>query len=138
MKIKLILEYNFNYAEYIVTDGKHDLICMCLSVPLSDNKEPKTGMQIKNLYAFSYENTIRLNISNNKKCYIKKDKNDYFKYKVCGSVEDSKKATIKVFEFVISLEYYYPEGFNSSLKNGEYVEFYIDRVDCTLLDNTSG
>lgn len=138
MKIKLILEYNFNYAEYIVTDGNHDLICMCLSVPLSNNNEPSIGMQIKSLYAFSYENTIILNISNEKEYYINKDKNDHFKYKVRGSVEDSKKATIKVFEFVISLEYYYPEGFDSSLKNGEYVEFYIDRVDCTLLDNTSG
>lgn len=72
MKIKQILEYDYNYAEYIITDGKYDIVCMCLSVPFRNNKVPKIGMKIENLYAFSYNDTINLKISNSNKCYIKK------------------------------------------------------------------
>ena len=35
MYIKEVLKYDWNYAEYIVTDGKYDLKCMCESVPFS-------------------------------------------------------------------------------------------------------
>ena len=52
MKIKRILEYDYNYAEYIVTDGKYDIVCMCLSVPLENDNEPKIWMKVENLYAF--------------------------------------------------------------------------------------
>lgn len=41
MEIKHILEYDYNYAEYIVADGKHDIVCMCLSFPLESNKSLK-------------------------------------------------------------------------------------------------
>ena len=49
MEIKQILEYDYNYAEYIVTDGKYDIVCMCLSVPLENNNEPKIGMKVDSL-----------------------------------------------------------------------------------------
>ena len=65
MKIKRILEYDYNYAEYIVTDGKYDIVCMCLSVPLENDNEPKIGMKVESLYAFSYNDIIKLKISNN-------------------------------------------------------------------------
>ena len=29
MEIKHILEYDYNYAGYIVADGKHNIVCMC-------------------------------------------------------------------------------------------------------------
>ena len=47
-EIKHILEYDYNYAEYIVTDGKYDIVCMCLSVPL-ENNNPKIGMKVDSL-----------------------------------------------------------------------------------------
>ena len=50
MKIKQILEYDYNYAEYIITDGKYYIVCMCLSVPLRNNKVPKIDMKIEKLY----------------------------------------------------------------------------------------
>lgn len=34
---KKIIEYVYNYAEYIVTDGKYDINCICDSVPLPND-----------------------------------------------------------------------------------------------------
>ena len=48
-EIKHILEYDYNYAEYIVTDGKYDIVCMCFSVPLENNNDPKIGMKVDSL-----------------------------------------------------------------------------------------
>lgn len=135
MEIKHILEYDYNYAEYIVTDGKYDMICMCLSVPLENNNEPKIGMKVESLYPFSYKDTIRLSISNSGKCYIQKDLKNHFKYKLSGIVVDSINAIIKVFDFVIDLKDDYPTGFDTTIKKGDYVEFEVDRVDCTLVKN---
>ncbi len=135
MEIKYILEYDYNYAEYKVTDGKYDIICMCLSVPLENNNEPKIGMKVECLYAFSYKDTIKLNVSKSGKCYIKKDLKNYFKYKLCGVVVDSINAIIKVFDFVIDLKEDYPTGFDTTIKKGDYVEFEVDRIDCILVNN---
>ena len=104
MEIKRILEYDYNYAEYIVTDGQFDIVCMCMSVPLENNIEPKIGMKVERLYAFSYDETIKLKISNFKRCFIQKD-----------------------------LKNIYPNGFDTTIKNGDYVEFEVDRIDCTLI-----
>ena len=134
MKIKHILEYDYNYAEYIVTDGKYCLVCMCLSVPLKNNIEPKIGMEVESLYAFSYD-TIRLNVLNSAECYIQKDPQNHFKYKLCGIVTDSINAIIRVFDFSIDLQFDYPNGFDNAIKNGDYVEFEVDRIDCSLMEN---
>ena len=108
---------------------------MCLSVPLENNKEPKIGMKVENLYAFSYNATIILKVLNSNKCYIQKDSKKYFKYNLCGIVVDSKKSIIKVFDFFIDLSNDYPNGFDTIIKDGDYVEFEVDRIDCTLMKN---
>lgn len=131
MEIAKINEYSYSYAEYLVSDGNRELRCVCNSVPLPNNQEPKIGMSVKMLYAFSYIDKIDLIISKDKKYYIQKDKNDYFKYKVCGTIENYSKSLIRVFDFIISLEYYYPDGFNFILNEG-FVEFQLDRLDCDL------
>ncbi len=133
MEIKCILEYDYNYAEYIVTDGQFDIVCMCMSVPLENNIEPKIGMKVERLYAFSYDDTIKLKISNFKRCYIQKDLKSYFKYNLCGIIIDALNAIIKVFDFIIDLKNIYPNGFDTTIKNGDYVEFEVDRIDCTLI-----
>lgn len=135
MEIKQILEYDYNYAEYIVTDGKYDIVCMCLSVPLENNNEPKIGMKVDSLYAFSYNDSIILKVSNTNKCNIQKDTKNYFKYNLCEIVVDSKKSIIKVFDFVIDLSNDYPNGFDTLIKDGDYVEFDVDRIDCILAKN---
>lgn len=131
MKISKINEYSYSYAEYLVSDGYREVRCICNSVPLPNNQEPEVGMSVKMLYAFSYADTIDLIISKDKNYYIQKDKAHYFKYKVCGTIENHQKALIRVFDFIISLEYFYPDGFNFLMNDG-YVEFEIDRFDCDL------
>ena len=133
MEIKRILEYDYNYAEYIVTDGQFDIVCMCMSVPLENNIEPKIGMKVESLYAFSYDDTIKLKISKFKRCYIQKDLKSYFKYNLCVIIIDTLNAIIKVFDFIIDLKNIYPNGFDTTIKNGDYVEFEVDRIDCTLI-----
>lgn len=130
MKISKILEFNYNYAEYLVSDGSHEIRCRGI---LLVHQEPKVGMSVKTLYACSYAETIDLIISKNRNYYIQKDKKDSFKYKVCGTIKDYQKALIKVFDFIISLEYYYPDGFNFFLQDG-YVEFEVDVFDCDSSD----
>ncbi len=132
MEIKHILEYDYNYAEYMVTDGKYDVICMCMSVPLENNTEPKTGMKVGKIYTFSINNPIVLKISDSNQCYIQKDPRDHFEYKLCGIVVDSIKAIIRVFDFVIDLINDYPNGFDAMIKNGDYIEFCVDRLDCEI------
>ena len=137
MKISKILEFNYKYVEYdfndavyLVSDGSHEVRCRDT---LLAYQVPKVGMSVKALYACSYADTIDLIISKNRNYYIQKDKKTYFKYKVCGTIEDHKKALIKVFDFIISLEYYYPDGFNFFLQDG-YVEFEVDVFDCDSSD----
>ena len=54
MKIGKINEYSYSYAEYQISDGNMELRCVCNSVPLPFGQEPKVGMPVKMLYAFSY------------------------------------------------------------------------------------
>ncbi len=131
MKISKINEYSYSYAEYLVSDGNWELRCICNSVPLPNDQEPKIGMPVKMLYAFSYADSIDLIISKDRNYYIQKDEIDYFKYKVCGTIENHQKALVRVFDFIISLEYYYPNGFDFLMNDG-YIEFQIDRFDCDL------
>ena len=108
---------------------------MCLSVPLENNNEPKIGMKVDSLYTFSYNGNIILKISNANKYNIQKDPKNHFKYNLCGIVVDSKKSIIKVFDFIIDLSNDYPNGFDTLIKDGDYVEFEVDRIDCTLVKN---
>ena len=44
MHIKKVLEYDYNYAQYIVTDGRNDVKCVCMSVPLPNGKKPENSV----------------------------------------------------------------------------------------------
>ncbi|CCZ85514.1 unknown [Firmicutes bacterium CAG:631] len=53
-------------------------------------------------------------------------------YELKGRILDSNKAIVQVFNFEIDLEYDYPDGFGEEFKNGEHVEFSVDRLDCII------
>lgn len=133
MKIKEILEYDWNYAEYLVTDGKYDIICMCISVPLPNDIIPKTGMLISNLYAFTLEDFKIEKIINSldKKYMIKKGKS-YFEYSFYGKIIDLKKALVQVFGFIISLEYKFANGLPPIYSVGDFIKIEVDRLDCCI------
>ena len=50
MHIKKVLEYDYNYAQYIVTDGRNDVKCVCMSVPLPNGKKPESGLEITKIF----------------------------------------------------------------------------------------
>lgn len=131
--IKEVLTYNWNYAEYIVTDGKNEIICMCESVPLSLGKVPKAGMEVLQLYAFTYGALKLTKVSVDKDgCGFIKKGNDYFDYFLQGKIIDKTKALIRIGNFIISLEKDFYNGLPEIFNCGDSVEFYVDRIDCTL------
>ena len=134
MHIKRVLEYDYNYAQYIVTDGRYDVKCVCMSVPLPNRREPERGLKITKVYAFSVEGVIVKKIieKKNKRDEIIKHLFDSLGYKLKGRILDSKKAIVQVFNFEIDLEYDYPDGMGEDFKNGDYVEFSVDRLDCII------
>ena len=131
MKISKINEYSYSYAEYQVSDGDTEIRCVCNSVPLPNGLEPQIGMPIKMLYAFCLEDIlIRKDQSANGHKITKLGKYG-FQYEIVGTILHKKKSLIKVFDFIISLEYFYPNGI-SDFEEGDIVSIIIDRIDCEL------
>ena len=134
MHIKKVLEYAYNYAQYLVTDGNVELKCVCMSVPLPDGREPTSGLKIEKIYAFSVDGVIIkkvIKVKDMKESIVKSSFNP-LAYKFKGRVLDSSKAIIQIFGFKIELEHDYPNGLGDNLKNGDYVEFSVDRLDCVI------
>ncbi len=139
MKIKKIIEYDWNYGEYIISDGNYDLICMCISVPLPNNLVPQIGMTISKIYAFSFGDfkIVKLLKQGNKEFFIKKEK-EYFSYCLQGKIIDKKRALVQVYDFIISLEYQFSNGFSADYSEGDFINFKADRLDCCVdLDSIS-
>ena len=134
MHIKKVLEYDYNYAQYIVTDGRNDVKCVCMSVPLPNEKKPESGLKITKIYAFSVEGVILKKVieEKNMRDEIIKPFFDSLGYKLKGRILDSNKSIVQVFNFEIDLEYDYPDGLGEEFKNGEYVELSVDRLDCII------
>ena len=134
MHIKKVLEYDYNYAQYLVTDGRNDVKCVCMSVPLPNGRKPESGLEITKIYAFSVEGVVINKIieEKNMRDEIIKPLFDSQGYKLKGRILDSDKSIVQVFNFEIDLEYDYPDGLGEEFKNGEYVELSVDRLDCII------
>ena len=134
MFIKKILEYSYNYAEYLVSDGKNNLICVCSSVPFPNEKEPKIGMPINSIIAFNYNdiNIFKLSKEKDKKFLIKKLFKKPLSYKIRGKVLNCENFIIEVYGFKISLENELTNGLDKNIKTGDFIEFIVDRLDCTV------
>lgn len=134
MHIKKVLEYDYNYAQYIVTDGKNDVKCVCMSVPLPNGRKPESGLEITKIYAFRVEGVIVKKIieEKNKRDEIVKPLFDSLGYRLKGRILNSNKAIVQVFNFEIDLDYDYPDGMGEDFKNGDYVELSVDRLDCII------
>lgn len=135
MYIKKILEYNYNYANYMVSDGDKELKCLCLSVPLPNNKEPEVGMEVLKIYAFTINKLEITKVleEKNKKFYVSKTPLIGFDYKIKARIIDCKKAIVEVFNFTISLEFEYENGFSEDFNDGDFIEFKVDRLDCEII-----
>lgn len=131
MKIKEILEFDYNYAKYIVTDGNYDIVCICLSVPLPNNEVPLRGMEVEMIYPFTFD-PIDIKINRNKKEFLIQKKKSNLEYFLRGIILNKEKAIVKIENFVICLEKDFEEGFNDRYQIGEFIEFKVDRLDCEL------
>ena len=134
MYVKKIIEYVYNYAEYIVSDGNNELKCVCMSVPLPDGRAPKNGMKITKIFAFSTNNVSIKKITDKKKMKdsIVKLVFSSLGYRLRGRVCDVDNSTIEIFGFKISLQDDFPDGLGKKIKNGDFVQFSVDRLDCML------
>ena len=131
MKISKINEYSYSYAEYQVSDGDKEIRCVCNSVPLPNGLEPQIGMPIKMLYAFCLED-ILIKEEKSANCHkITKIGKYGFQYEIDGTILNKMNSLIKVFDFTISLEYFYPNGI-SDFEEGDIVSIIIDRIECEL------
>lgn len=131
MKISKINEYSYSYAEYQVSDGDKEIRCVCNSVPLPNGLEPQIGMSIKMLYAFCLED-ILIKEEKSANCHkITKIGKYGFQYEIVGTILNKMNSLIKVFDFIISLEYFYPNGI-SDFEEGDIVSIIIDRIECEL------
>ena len=135
MYIKKILEYNYNYANYMVSDGNKEVKCLCLSVPLPNDREPQVGMEVLKIYAFTVNKLEIMKVlkEKDKNFYISKTPLIGFDYKIKARIVDCKKAVVEVFNFTISLEFEYENGFSEDFKNGDFIEFEVDRLDCKII-----
>lgn len=136
MHIKKVLEYDYNYAKYIVSDGNNELKCVCMSVPLSDGIEPRIGLEITKICAFCVNELIinKITKEKDKKDSISKHLFNPLGYKLKGRVLNSNQSIIEVFNYKIDLGYDYPDGLGKDFKDGDYVEFSVDRLDCIIKD----
>ena len=131
VKIIKIYEYSYSYAEYQVSDGNREIRCICNSVPLPDDLEPQVGMPVKLLYAFCYNNLFIKKVSSTSCHKIKKRAEYFFGYEIIGTVLNKKASLIKAFDFIISLEYFYPDGI-TDFEEGDVVLIVADRMECEL------
>ena len=135
MKIKDILRYDFHYAEFVVTDGKHDLVLMCHNVPHYGELIPAIGTGIKSLSVLNYQKEFELKKIEDKdkqKYAILKGKT-FYEYILRGKVIDPILALVMIEGFLVSLKNHFELGLPKSFKINDFVEFTADRLDASII-----
>lgn len=135
MLIKKIQDYDGYTANLVVTDGKYDLLCFCLGFHDNATKpfEPKEGMEITGIETFVMDGIKIQRIENNEeKAYLIKKGKLPLEYTLRAKVLDNKKAKIGIGELIINLENYFEDGLPENCQNGNFIEFTVDRLDCTI------
>ncbi len=121
MFVKEIRDYDrfSDEADIIISDGKYDLLCYCFPTEI-----PKKGQTIKTVTALFAKNMMR--VKNNE--FIIKKMTNYYAYQLQGEVIDSLTPKICIGDIIIYLDSSLPKD----IKEGEYIELSVDRLDCTL------
>ena len=123
MFVKEIRDYDkfSNEADIIISDGRHNLLCYCFPTEM-----PKIGEKIKAVTSLFAKNIMR--VKNNE--FIIEKMTDYYAYHLHGEVIDCKTPKICIGDIIIYLDTSLPKD----IKEGEYIELSVDRLDCTFLD----
>ena len=139
MKIKKIQDLTEYEGEFIITDGRFDIEGTCVSLPLSNNRAPYIGESVTSLHAFFLTDEpiiIKLKDIRKQKTRLKKKCIIGMSYYVQGCVIDEKKYLVKVYDFIINLEYLFGSEYENktfNYKKGEWLSFLVDRFDITIL-----
>lgn len=138
MKIKKIKDLSKYEGEFIVTDGKKEVMGSCISLPLPENRIPEIGTTVACLQGFFLEDNPIINkiYNQNEQEYFLKKKGFFgMSYHIRGCVIDSENYLVKVFGFTISLEYIFGAEYGNrsfGFNNGDWISFDVDRFDITL------
>lgn len=123
MKINKILSFDGYDYDVIITDGQQELICSCFP----KHCEPKIGMKIQHLAATLTEDLMRID---EEEYLIEKiyGEGEHYSYNLQGKVLDTSKSLIGIHELTIELDAPLPKD----IKEGEFIEFKVDRLDCFI------
>jgi len=128
MFIKEIVVYDYNYAEYIVTDGEYELLCVCVFSPLS--QKPQKGTMVNEIVALMVDggNGVK---RTELKTYLaeRQNKKRLLEHTLRGKVIDKEKALIAIGELVVQLD---PFDLSEDTMVNDFVEFKVDRLDCEI------
>lgn len=110
---------NSNEADIIVSDGMFDLLCYCYpSMPYSK------GTVIESITTFLAQNIIR---AKQKECLVFKLM-DYYAYHLQGKIIDLEKRIVCVGKLKVIIDGSIPDD----IQQGEFVEFDVQRLDCSI------
>ena len=123
MFVKEIKDYDIlsNEADIIISDGKYELLCYCFQTEML-----KKGQAIKAVKSFFAKNIMRLEANE----FLIKKLEGYYSYHLQGEVVDSKIPKIRIGNLIISLDAPLPKD----IKEKEYVEFSVDRLECEFFN----
>ena len=133
MEITKVIEYAYSYAEYQVSDGHNEIRCICDSVPLPGGMVPKVGMKVKRLFVFFFDAPV-IKKAEKRECEIIKTEERGFQYRLTGYLTDKKESLMRINDFIVSLEFLYPDGMEDmgEWKEGDFVTIIADRIHCEL------
>lgn len=123
MFIKKIYDFDEDSGEayLIVSDGTYDILCFCA---LYQN-ELQMLPAIEEVRTFLCDSIIKSDVEK----YLIVKKNDYYSYHLQGKVLDIDKNIVSVGDIIIKLDTPIPKD----IKNSEYIEFNVFRLDCSIL-----
>ena len=139
MHIKIVKEYSESYCELVVTDNYKNVICVCDFMPAQKNEVPLSGTKISMLNAFFLDENPKINLvkdENKQNFKLSKKGLCGMSYSLRGEIVDANKFILKVYDFYVSLEYFFSSEYANPLefnyKEGDWIELIVDRFDAVV------
>ena len=105
------------------------MICVCNSVPLPDGKEPETGMKVTTIEALIIDGKSDAKRVEEKVYSVRHPQKPLLEHILRGKVIDKEKALVVIGKLIIEVD---ADDLPKDIKNGDFVEFRVDRLDCSL------
>ena len=121
MYLKKVQDYDkySNEADIVVSDGKYDLLCYCY--PAQCNK---IGTKVNYIIANCTTNIVRVD----ENIYSIQKFGSFYQYHLQGMVFNVDVPMVKIGSIELSLDTHLP----GDIKEGEFIEFDVIRLDCEI------